>query len=739
MEPAQLPQVAKPGRPCPVAMRGDLIVRGATFQGEACWLVKNPLSLEYHRLHPAQYRILSLCDGRRSLERIRLEFLREFPMQRLTPWDLQTLIGEFHRQGLVVSDRPDQAETLALRAATTRSREFWQAARNVLFLRLPGWNAEPLLNRLQPWVGWLFRPPGVLAGCALILAGWLLLAIRSQDLAQDWTLFRQHFGLSNFVWLWVTLGTAKVLHELGHGLCCREMGGECHEIGVAFLVFSPSLYCDVSDSWMLPQKWRRIAIGAAGMYVELMIASVALAVWATTRSGLIHFLALNTFCVTTLTTILFNANPLLQYDGYYMTADLLEIPNLRSRSDRLLGRFCLKQFLGVETPADPFLPGAGRGWLAIYAAAAAIYRWGMLFSLAFVLHDVLSPWGLGGIGTAWGCLSAVIALGRIGWNTGRALQGQERNSMRPFRILCTALAAASVAGVIFLVPIPVRSELPIVVEPHDFRAVYAQVSGELVEQRVEPGQRVDEGDVLLELRNFEQADQLARLRTARDTQKIELKIQRKLNQAAGVKLAEETLERLESQITELESQQDRLIIVAPCAGRVIASPKRPAAPEGRDRSSARWSGSILDRRNHLAWIETGTHLLSIAPDDRFEARAFIEQSQRNDVANQTQVALKLEFQPDRKLPAALTMISERHVDTVPDALSNKFGGPLATQVDAAGHERLPSAAFVGLISLPNDATAPLPGMRGRARFNIEHRTAAQWIWRLVRATFQFRL
>ena len=86
--------------------------------------------------------------------------------------------------------------------------------------------------------------------------------------------FHEFFGMKNWLWLAVTLAITKVIHEFGHGLSCKRFGGECHEMGLMLLVLTPCLYCNVSDSWMLPSKWRRAAIGAAGMYVEIVMASV---------------------------------------------------------------------------------------------------------------------------------------------------------------------------------------------------------------------------------------------------------------------------------------------------------------------------------------------------------------------------------------------------------------------------------------------------------------------------------
>ncbi|MEQ9068033.1 MAG: hypothetical protein RLO18_14970, partial [Gimesia chilikensis] len=156
--------------------------------------------------------------------------------------------------------------------------------------------------------------------------------------------------------MWFVLGAAKVVHEFGHGLSCKHYNGECHGMGIMFLVFSPCLYCDVSDSWMLRNKWQRIIIGGAGMYIEVIMSAIAVWIWWFTKPGLLNHLALNLFFISTVTTVIFNANPLMRFDGYYMMSDLLEIPNLRQKADKHLRDTFAWYCLGIESQRDPFMP-----------------------------------------------------------------------------------------------------------------------------------------------------------------------------------------------------------------------------------------------------------------------------------------------------------------------------------------------------------------------------------------------
>ena len=164
------------------------------------------------------------------------------------------------------------------------------------------------------------------------------------------------------------------------------------------LVFTPCLYCNVSDSWMLPNKWQRVFIGAAGMYVELILASIATFLWWFSEDGMFRFLCLSVMFICSVSTVVFNGNPLLRFDGYYITMDTLEIPNLRQKSSEILKRWFQKTCLGLELQDNPFLPTRNRALFGIYTIASFIYRWVVAFGIIMFLNQVLKPYGLQSLG-----------------------------------------------------------------------------------------------------------------------------------------------------------------------------------------------------------------------------------------------------------------------------------------------------------------------------------------------------
>ncbi len=263
--------------------------------------------------------------------------------------------------------------------------------------------------------------------------------------------------------------------------------------------------------------------------------------------------------------------------------------------------------------------------------------------------------------------------------------------------------------------------------------------GRLGAARVRPGDRVRRGDVLLELESFAHEDHLARLKTSRDVQRVELSIQQVLENRPGIRIAEESLRGLEEQVRDAEEQAARLTVVAPCDGLVVVA--ADSGTNGQEPAEGLPSrrGTPLDHRNLGAWLDAGTHVLSIAPDSRFEAQVFIEQGTRDDVSDGEAVAVKLDHLPQRTSAGALGKIDDRHVEFVPQAVSNKFGGSLATRTVSDGRERLAESAFQSTLPLDDDPELMRSGLRGAARFTIGRRTAGDWLWRSVCETFHFRL
>ena len=363
-------------RPLRLRRRPDLESRRHRYDGRAYWVVKEPVGLNYFRFHEEEFAILNMLNGQTSLQQIRESFQAEFAPQRISLQDLQQFVGMLHRSGLVISHASGQGRQLRRRGDQKRKKELLGKFVNIFAIRFRGIDPERILNRLLPWFGWLFTTWCILLVSVIGLMAITLVLVNYQEFKGKLPTFQQFFAANNWIWLGCTMAAVKILHEFGHGLSCKKFGGECHEMGFMMLVFTPCLYCNVSDSWMLPNKWQRVFIGAAGMYVELILASFATFLWWFSEDGMFRFLCLSVMFICSVSTVVFNGNPLLRFDGYYITMDLLEIPNLRQKSSEILKRWFQKNCLGLELQDNPFLPTRNSALFGIYTIASFIYQIG---------------------------------------------------------------------------------------------------------------------------------------------------------------------------------------------------------------------------------------------------------------------------------------------------------------------------------------------------------------------------
>ena len=271
--------VSSSARKLPIRMRPDLTARKQQYLGKTYIVLKEPIGLNYYRFQEEEYAILNMLDGNTSLDEIKERFEDEFPPQKITVEELQQFLGMLHRSGLVIADLPGQGYQLRKRRDERRRKELLGAATNILCIRFKGFDPERFLNWLYPKVCWFFTPAVLVTILLLAMAAGSLVIVEFETFQSRLPGFYQFFNFHNGLWLMATLGIIKVIHEFGHGLSCKHFGGECHEMGVMILVLTPCLYCNVSDSWMLPNKWHRAIIGAAGIIVEVAMASVATFLW----------------------------------------------------------------------------------------------------------------------------------------------------------------------------------------------------------------------------------------------------------------------------------------------------------------------------------------------------------------------------------------------------------------------------------------------------------------------------
>ena len=724
--------------------RGDLVVNRQVYQGQAWWVVKDPISLHYFRFRPEEYALLEMLDGRTSLDQLKEQFEARFPPRRITVDELSRFIATLHRSGLVIGDRPGQGPQLFERRRQRIWREWMAWLSNIMSMRFRGIDPDRILERLDPWFGWLFAPPAIAAALVFVASAVLLVLVNFDTFRAKLPEFHQFFAAGNWLYLAVALGVTKILHEFGHGLSCKHYGGECHEMGVMLLVFTPCLYCDVSDSWMLPNKWKRAAIGAAGMYVEVIIASIATYLWWNSHPGVFNKLCLDVMFVSSVSTILFNANPLLRYDGYYILSDVLEIPNLRQKANTILGRLASRWCLGIKQQEDPFLPQRNLGLFALYAVASSVYGWVVTASIFLFVWNVFKPYRLEVLGQ-------LLAFGAVWGLVIRPLQGMikffkvpgRRDEVKSANVAVTAAVAAAVIGGIALIPLPQRVWCPVELRPRGEETVYVSVPGTLAELRVRPNAVVRKGDELARLVNVDLDLEIADLEGKERQYESRLKSlerERFSDPAAGLEIGtvEESLAGVREQLARKRQDRSELVLVAPRDG-VVLPPPSVKRQDDRAGMLPAWSGHVLDESNLGAMLQEGTVLCLVGDPDRFEAVMVVDQTEVEFVTAGQPVDLKLDSFAWQTFRGTVDQLAESHIEAGSERLSVKAGGQVPTETDASGREIPISTSYEALMTLDDPEAVFTPGMRGTARIQVGSRTLGQWLLRLLWQTFNFRM
>jgi len=345
------------------------------FRGRMWHVIQDPSSNQFFRLNEAAYRFVGLMDGRRTIAEVWKACNEELGDAAPTQGEVIQLLGQLYASNLIHAEMPPDAEGLFNRYQKRVSREVKGYLTNLLFIRVPLFDPDHILDDLLPAVKWVFSWIGLLVWAVLIsVAGYLVIG-RASELAAP---AANILDPSNLPLLFVSFWIVKVLHEFGHGFACKKfgrdagLGGEVHTMGIMFLVFTPLPYVDASSAWAFRSRYHRIIVGLGGMIIELGVASVAAVVWARTGPGTLHAIAYNVMFIASVSTLIFNANPLLRYDGYYVLSDLLEIPNLSNRSKEYLTYLVKRYAWGVKRARNPAHTAGERFWFVTYGIAATI-------------------------------------------------------------------------------------------------------------------------------------------------------------------------------------------------------------------------------------------------------------------------------------------------------------------------------------------------------------------------------
>ena len=706
-----------------VKLRPDLVVQPQFYEGMTHYVIKDPLALKYFRFKIEEYFLLQQFDGKLTLQEVKKAFERKYRPQTISIEDLTRFVAQLHEAGIIQIDSAEQAKVLIRRRKKNRWRKVWAFMANILFIKIPIIDPERLLARMYPYFRWIFTRTFVtlsvmsmLLAVSLVISQWKTFYDKLPD-------FQSFFNWWTIMSFWVCLAGVKIIHEFGHGLTAKHFGGEVHEMGILFLVLTPALYCDVTDSWLLPNKWNRIWISAAGIYVECFLASIATFVWWYSTPGLLNSLAMATMFICSVNTILFNANPLLRYDGYYVMADWLEIPNLRIKSTQFFGYLIQEKVLGLEIPVQSYLPRSRRYLFVTYATASYIYRWFVTFAILWFLSQVLKPYKLESISYLLAAGALVPLLGMPVYQIGKFLRTPGRlRKVKKARAGAFAAAAIALVTGILLIPTPLRLQGSMVLKLASPLELYAEVEGRLVELNVKNGEWVEKDTVLAKLSNPEKQKELFQRQ-----QDYAVNFHRaawynsspERENRAQQKQHEETCEKLEPMIRNINDQIGKLTLISNRKGQVVGSPHKETVGQ---------------------WIKPGKPFCEVGDPHHLEVHVIIDQGDIHLVRRDNVAWVKIYGKAETTFKGRVSEIAKRSRDEIPTELSNMAQGEVASKADPkTGAAKPLTAVYEVIIPLENPDLKLEPGLRGFVKIDGGTYTLAWWLLRWWNKMFNFQL
>lgn len=667
------------------------------------YVIDDPAGGHYYRLTESARFFLGMLDGERTVDQAWEACLAQLGDDAPTQRECLELLSQMQLFGLLVGDQPISPDMVPERLTRFRQQRLRQRTGNWMFFNIPLVNPEPALRALEPILRVMWGWPGLIAWVLAVVGAVGVFVAHADQLTSS---LNGILDPANLVWMGVLFLVIRAVHELGHAMACKAMGGRCTEIGVMLIgVLLPLPYCDATSSWKFPETWRRVVVAMGGMLIETFFASLAVFVWAFAEVGLIKSLAFNTMLISGVSTILFNANPLLRYDGYYILSDLVGSPNLANRARQVWLYLTQKRAFGVPNVRAPYVRDkAELRLMLVYHALAVPYRLMVTVSILILISTQYLSLGLvlavffGVMWILWPPMKGVWYL-----LTSPALMGRRARAIG--MVLATVVPIVVVFG---LVPLPASSTLPGVVESAGMEMVRVGSAGYVREVRVRPGAEVSAGDVLVVLENPSiVADaRAARARLEYTQATLDLAAS---EGAASMRIAEARHERAIADAAEQDRRAEALTVRAERGGTF-------AAMGGSGHDIENMQGRYLDKGTVIGVVIPGGSTVVRAAVTDAKAGvvlpAVLREGARASVRVRGQAWREIGGAVERVWPAGTHQLDSLQFSAV-------TGGELVTDPQQSD---MTLESFTLIDVRPESQEGLMPGRRARVRVELEPST-----------------
>lgn len=670
------------------------------YRGVPWYIIGAKSSKSSLRINGSAFYIFTQFDGERTVEAIWQSSLTVLKDDAPSQDEVVQLLSSLFDNALIdfqqLTDVDQLFDNHRRKKVQDAKSRYW----NPLFLRFSLFDPDRLAQMLLPFFGWAFTRKALYTWLLLLFVSGVLVSYAWADVLKE--LGSNLVSPTNLLILWFVFPLMKLLHELAHAIAVKRWGGEIHEFGISLLVMIPVPYVDASDSASFSNKYRRMAVAGAGIIVETTLACLGLLVWLLVEPGLVRDIAFNVMLTGSVSSFMFNGNPLLKFDSYYVLSDAIEIPKLGSRSNRYL-LYLIKRYLFGMQADSPVTTSGERSWFVMYGLLAAVYRIVLTVGIAlFVAGQYFF------IGVALAIWALVMQLGLPLLRGFKFLIKDPSLDQRRFRANAIAMAiGTAVIMTLFFIPVPNATQVRGVVWPLDEAMIRTGADCLIEDVLVNNGDLVDVGSELIRCDTTLLRAEVVNLRAEKLAAQAALYAAK--NQVErGIKKSE--IDTVTELLSKSETKYSKTTLSSPMPGVLY----------------------IPDSSNLVGnFIKQGELVGYVLSKDNISIRTMLEQERVALLGDQLdEVEVRFLRMPNKVLPSKILRKVPAATDRlVTPALGVKGGGDLLLSQDDTNGLQLHQAAFEIELKLPNEFRNSLVGEAVELRFDHGSDSFASLVYR----------
>ncbi len=695
-----------------ITLRASIRIHRQFYRGVKWYVLYEPFTNQYFRLQENAYEFISRLHLKKTIGQVWQELLEKDPDHSPGQGEIIEILSQLYQANMLHYDIAEDSFQLFDRRSKKQKKKVRSTILNIFFLRIPLLDPDAFLKRIKPLINLVISKPMALIWLIVVgIAG--KLAFENFDSLQDQA--QGALSPSNLFLLYACGILVKAIHEFGHASVVRRFGGEVHTVGIMFMLLAPLPYVDATAAWSFRSKWQRIFVSSAGMLFEFFIAAIAMIVWANVGGGPVKSVAYNTLFIASVSTLLFNINPLMRFDGYYILTDLLDMPNLQQHSVAHL-KYILERFIFRRTDATPVATKVHEAVIyTFYGFASAIYRF---FLFAGIIIAISQQYLI---------LAAVMAISLaitmlfipcgkfihyIFVNPGLA-------RVRTRAVLLTTVTLGAFLGILFYVPVPDTFTAPGILESTHYENTINRTRGHIIAVKASTGNFVNAGDTLLILENQELENKIQETRAAYEESRL-LYYKALAENPENMYPITKRMQVFSQELEQYSIDKKNLTVCAPVSG-IWHSP---------------------DAANFLGkWLKQGDSLGQIIDTTEFRFVAAISQDDGSRIFSSKNHSFSVRLNGD-----AFTDIAIESVKAIPtaqnelpsEALGWSGGGDI--EVNTAGGNPTQTAEPFYLVQASfkhkEDGVLFLQGRAGKIRFHLGYTPLAKQASRKARQMLQ---